>query len=41
MAIVIQTAVRVLVPLLGRFGWFVLFIAFSRFGKRFWRWFWS
>ena len=37
--------VRVLGPLLfsavGRFGIFFVFIAFSRYGRRIWRWFWD
>jgi hypothetical protein len=37
--------VRVLGPLLfsavGRFGFFIAAIGFSRYGRRLWRWFWE
>jgi hypothetical protein len=36
---------RVLGPLLfsavGRFGFVIAFLAFSRYGRRVWRWFWE
>jgi hypothetical protein len=36
---------RVLGPLLfsvaGRFGFVVVFLAFNRYGRRAWRWFWE
>lgn len=40
MAIIMKLLVQAL-PFLGRFGWFIGFLAINRYGRRVWRWFWA